>query len=257
MHKSLRRQSSTRSCDPSWRIPSNDRSNLNSLTTELMEENHDLNTTVSDLSTHISDLTTDFQNLTATNSYEIAKLKQENEQLKKTITETQLMSQSVPQSKVIRFSPTKKHSQLQVSGDRMKVFVGSGGNVIGNILGEDPLPPGNEYTWKLRYQGTTCSLIVGVIDESQFSVEGRCYDYAHCFENDCDRITGCLSGNKTKWNPGELLEINVNLVNYSLTIKSMSNSLINLTGPLPRLSSGNYYPYATLWRDDHVLEIVE
>ncbi|KAL0251459.1 hypothetical protein GEMRC1_000672 [Eukaryota sp. GEM-RC1] len=236
-------------------------SELNTLTTDLTTEIHDWKTenshlklNNSDLSMQISGLTTDIQILTATNSNEIAKLKQEIEQLKKTTTETQVGHQSVPQSKVIRFSPTKKHSQLQVSGDRKRVVVGDG--VDRNILGEDPLRPGNEYTWKLRYQGHTNSLIVGVIDESEFSVEGHFYGNGHCFRNG-NNVWGCLSGNKTKWNPGELLEISVNLVNYTLTIKSVSNSSINLTGTLPRLSSGYYYPFALLYHSDHVLEIVE
>ncbi|KAL0251001.1 hypothetical protein GEMRC1_000215 [Eukaryota sp. GEM-RC1] len=238
-------------------------SELNTLTTDLTTENHDLKTEISHLKTTISELetnnaglTTDIQNLTATNSNEIAKLQQEIEQLKKSTKETQVVSQSVPQSKVIRFSPTKKHSQLQVSGDRKRVVVGSGGGGVRNILGEDPLLPGDEYTWKLRYQGGTGGLVVGVIDESKFSVDGYCWGNAHCFHNG-NNVFGCLSGNKTKWNPGELLEINVNLINHTLTIKSVSNSSINLTGTLPRLSSGNYYPYALLWYSDHVIEIVE
>ncbi|KAL0251791.1 hypothetical protein GEMRC1_001003 [Eukaryota sp. GEM-RC1] len=231
-------------------------SDLNTLTTDLTTENHDLKTTISELETNNAGLTTDIQNLTTTKSKTIAKLKQEIEQLKKTTTETQVMSQSVPQSKVIRFSPTKKHSQLQVSGDRKRVVVGSGGIVDRNILGEDPLLPGNEYTWKMRYQGHTSGLFVGVIDESKFSVEGNCYQNAHCFYNG-NRVRGCLSGDKTQWNPGELLEINVNLINHTLTIKSVSNSSINLTGTLPRLSSGNYFPYAYLPHRDHGLEIVE
>ncbi|KAL0251893.1 hypothetical protein GEMRC1_001105 [Eukaryota sp. GEM-RC1] len=224
---------------------------------QLTQLSCDSKTEISNLKTTISNLTTDIQNLTATNSNEIAKLKQEIEQLKKTATETQLVSQSVPQSKVIRFSPTKKHSQLQVSGDRKRVVFGSGGNEVRNILGEDPLLPGNVYTWKLRYQGGTDCLIVGVIDESKFSVEGDCRWNAHCFHNHGSAVRGCLSGNQTQWNPGELLEITVNLINHSLTIKSVSNSSINLTGTLPQLSSGNYYPFARLCYSNHVLEIVE
>ncbi|KAL0242896.1 hypothetical protein GEMRC1_005459 [Eukaryota sp. GEM-RC1] len=232
-------------------------SDLNTLTTDLTTENHLLKTTISVLETNNAGLTTDIQNLTATKSNEIAKLKQENEQLKKTITETQVVSQSVPQSKVIRFSPIKKHSELQVSRDRKRVVVGSGSYGHRNILAEDPLLPGNVYTWKLRHQGTTNSLIVGVIDESKFSVEGACFGSAHCFCNNGYNVWGCLSGNKTQWNPCELLEINVNLINHTLTIKSVSNSSINLTGTLPRLSSGNYYPYAFMYHSDHVLEIIE
>ncbi|KAL0251280.1 hypothetical protein GEMRC1_000493 [Eukaryota sp. GEM-RC1] len=114
---------------------------------------------------------------------DIAKLQSEIERLKKVTTENQLASQS----KMIKFSNTLKHSQLQVSGDRKRVVFGSGGSFFGedrSILGEDPLLPGNVYTWKLRYQGSTDALFVGVLDESKFSVEGGCYQYAHCFRND-------------------------------------------------------------------------
>ncbi|KAL0252213.1 hypothetical protein GEMRC1_001425 [Eukaryota sp. GEM-RC1] len=217
--------------------------NVSELTTKITDvesTNSELNILNSELTTKNSELTTDLQKI---------------EQLKKTATETQVMSQSVPQSKVIRFSQTRKHSQLHVSEDRKRVVVGSGGFGDRNILGEDPLLPGNVYTWKLRYQGRD-GLFIGVIDQSKFTVGGRSDKSAHCRSNG-GTIYGCLSGNKTKWNPGELLEINVNLINYTLTIKSLSNSSINLTGTLPRLSSGYYYPFASLWYSDHVLEIVE
>ncbi|KAL0250877.1 hypothetical protein GEMRC1_000798 [Eukaryota sp. GEM-RC1] len=228
----------------------NNNSELNSLTT-------DLTTEVQVLKTENSGLSMQIQNLSATNSNslnEITKLQHEIQQLKQTATETQLVSQSVLQSKVIRFSQTRKHSDLQLSGDRKRVVFGSAGFWGRTILGEDPLLPSNVYTWKLRYQGSTDALYVGVIDESKFGVG---VNDAHCFENSGDRIKGCLSGKKAKWNRGELLEINVNLVNFTLTIKSVSNSSINLTGTLPRLSSGNYYPFALLCHRDHVLEIVE
>ncbi|KAL0251102.1 hypothetical protein GEMRC1_000316 [Eukaryota sp. GEM-RC1] len=231
-------------------------SNLENNNSDLTTEISHLKTTISDLGTNNAGLTTDIQNLTTTKSNKITKLQQEIEQLKKITTETQVVCQSVPQSKVIRFSPTKKHSQLQVSGDRKRVDVGSGDYVVRNILGEDPLLPGNLYTWKLRYQRVTSGLVVGVIDESKFSVDGSCWNSAHCFHNG-NSVWGCLSGNKTKWNPGELLEISVNLINHTLTIKSVSNSSINLSGTLPRLSSGNYYPYVLLYHGNHELEIVE
>ncbi|KAL0251269.1 hypothetical protein GEMRC1_000482 [Eukaryota sp. GEM-RC1] len=109
---------------------------------------------------------------------EIAKLKSRIEQFEKTVTEAQLASQS----KGIKFSQTKKHSQLQVSGDRKRVVFGSGdGDRDRDILGEDPLLPGNVYTWKLRYQGTATALVVGVIDESQFTVDGESVEHAHGF----------------------------------------------------------------------------
>ncbi|KAL0251088.1 hypothetical protein GEMRC1_000302 [Eukaryota sp. GEM-RC1] len=101
-----------------------------------------------------------------------------------------------------------------------------------------------------------CSF-VGVIDESEFSVDGECYENGHGTFNGGALVHGCLSGSTTQWNPGELLEISVDLINYTLTIKSVSNSSINLTGTLPRLSSGNYYPFALLYDSDHELEIVE
>ncbi|KAL0249267.1 hypothetical protein GEMRC1_004500 [Eukaryota sp. GEM-RC1] len=162
----------------------------------------------------------------------------------------------VSQSKTMRFSQTRKHSQLQVSEDKKRVGFGSGSRVIRNIMGEDPLLPENVYTWKLWYQGNTNHLLVGVIDESKFSVEGRCHDDAHCYSSH-NQAFGCLSGSKTKWNPGELLEITVDLINYKLTIECVGSSSIYLSGTLPRLSSGNYYPFARLYFSDHVLDVVE
>ncbi|KAL0251163.1 hypothetical protein GEMRC1_000376 [Eukaryota sp. GEM-RC1] len=142
----------------------------------------------------------------------------------------------------MNFSQIRKNSQLRVSEDGKRVVVASDSCRVRNILGEDPLHPGNEYTWKLRYQGTTHSLFVGVIDESKFRVGGSCWTNVHCFGNG-KYAFGCLSENKTKRIPSELLEIKADLINYTLTIKSMGNSSINLTGTLPRLSGGNYYLY--------------
>ncbi|KAL0250874.1 hypothetical protein GEMRC1_000088 [Eukaryota sp. GEM-RC1] len=230
-------------------------SGLSKETLDSKTEISNLKLTNSNLSMKISGLTTENQTLTSTNSNslnEITQLKREIEQLKTTSAATQL----VPQSTMIRFSQTRKHSQLQVSGDRKRVVMKSCGNGDRNILGEDPLLPGNVYTWKLRYHGYFYNLFVGVIDETKFNV-GDCEMHAHCCSNSGGTIRGCLSGTKTQWNPGELLEINANLINYILTIKSVGNSSINLAGNLPRLSSGNYYPFARLYNSNHVLEIVE
>ncbi|KAL0251753.1 hypothetical protein GEMRC1_000965 [Eukaryota sp. GEM-RC1] len=165
-------------------------------------------------------------------------------------------SKPVPQSKMIKFCHTRKHSDLQLSKVRKSVVVEGAGGVNRNILGEHPLLPGNLYTWKLRYQGNTQGLWVGVIDESKFSVDGRCFGNGRCFYND-NAVCGGLSGNKCEWQPGDLLQINVDLIDYTITIKSLSNSSIDLTGTLPRLSSGHYYPYAFLWYSDLELEIVQ
>ncbi|KAL0251874.1 hypothetical protein GEMRC1_001086 [Eukaryota sp. GEM-RC1] len=83
---------------------------------------------------------------------------------------------------------------------------------------------------------------------------------AHYLDNFGATFAGCLCQRpvfKGQWNPGELLEINVNLSSYTLTIKSVSNSSFYRTGTLPRLSSGNYYPFASLGHSHHHLEIVE
>ncbi|KAL0228624.1 hypothetical protein GEMRC1_013244 [Eukaryota sp. GEM-RC1] len=180
----------------------------------------------------------------------------ESHGLNSAVVQSQLVSQSVYQSKMIKFSQSKMSSLLQLSEDQKRVIVGSGSNQWRNILGEDPLLLGNAYTWKLRYQGTTDSLYVGVIDESKFSVGSWCYSQGHCLSIG-GSVYGCLSGNAVQWNPGEVLEINVNLIIHTLTIKSVGDSSINLTGTLPRLSSGNYCLFASLYYSDHVLEIVE
>ncbi|KAL0251143.1 hypothetical protein GEMRC1_000357 [Eukaryota sp. GEM-RC1] len=171
---------------------------------------------------------------------EITKLHQEIEQLKKTASETHLAP------KRIKLSQTRKHSELHVSEDRTRVVVGTSGDKWRSILGEDPLLPGGYY-----------KSFVGVIEESEFSVDDECYVNAHGIFNGNGNFYGCLTGTSTQWNPGELLEINVNLIDYTLTIKSVSNSSINLTGTLPRLGSGNYYPFASLYWTYHELEIFE
>ncbi|KAL0251904.1 hypothetical protein GEMRC1_001116 [Eukaryota sp. GEM-RC1] len=184
---------------------------------------------------------------------DIEKLMNEIEELKKLAAD----NQSVHQSKMIRFSQTRKHSQLQVSEDRKRVVIGSGGFGTRCILGENPLLPGNVYTWKLRYQGDSSMLFVGVIDERKFRVDVSCVENAHGIYNGNGQVFGCLIGTTAQWNPGELLEISADLINHTLTIKFVSNSSITFIETLPRLSSGNYYPYFYLYRSDHELEIVE
>ncbi|KAL0229423.1 hypothetical protein GEMRC1_014040 [Eukaryota sp. GEM-RC1] len=178
-------------------------------------------------------------------------------QNKSVVPQTPSENQTDHQSKVIKISKSRKHSEFKISADSTKVVVSGSGNKNRHLLGKDPLTPGNVYTWKLKYQGNSRNLDVGVIDESKFSVDGRCYTCAHCFRNNVGYLYGCLSGRQEQWNPGELLEINVNLINYSLTIKSVGNSSIYLTGRLPKLSDGNYYPYACLYNKNHQLEIIQ
>ncbi|KAL0251037.1 hypothetical protein GEMRC1_000251 [Eukaryota sp. GEM-RC1] len=227
------------------------------LSQDAEKENSELKKRHSKSSMRVFALTTQIRNLTAASSNEITKLRRELKPLKMTAVQTQLVSRPCSQSKVIKFSRTRKHPQLQVIGNRKRVVYGSDVDCVDrNILGEDPLRPGNFYSWKLRYEGSHQSLVVGVIDESKFRVDGECFHNAHCYVNsNCSY--GCRSGNKTIWNPYELLQITANLINYTLTIKYVSNPSITLTGTLPRLSSGNFYLFASLFCCDHVLEIVE
>ncbi|KAL0248346.1 hypothetical protein GEMRC1_003582 [Eukaryota sp. GEM-RC1] len=181
---------------------------------------------------------------------QLSQVKSDGEHFKQTITHSQLGSQS----NLIRFSQTRKHSELQVSEDRTRVLYTW--YKWRNILGENPLLPGNVYTWKLKYQGSSNCLWVGVIDESNFRDSGRVFTEAYCFANG-GGVTGSLSGERAQWKSGEVLEINVNLIHYTITIRSVGNSSIDFTGTLPRVNSGNYYPFATLYCSDQVLEIVE
>ncbi|KAL0250910.1 hypothetical protein GEMRC1_000124 [Eukaryota sp. GEM-RC1] len=233
----------------------NNNSDLNSITTDLTTEVQVLKTEISGLSKEVHDSKAENSHLKTTNSDLSLQISSLNTTNSNSLNEIIKLQQEIEQLKGQLHKLNRNHSQLQVSGDKKRVVVGSGDHVFGNILGEVPLLPGNVYTWKLRYQGDSGMLFIGVIDESKFRVDSGSSSKAHCFENDA--VCGCLSGNTSPWNPGELLEINVNLVNHTLTIKSVSNSSINLTGTLPKLISGNYYPYAWLFHRNHVLEIVE
>ncbi|KAL0251278.1 hypothetical protein GEMRC1_000491 [Eukaryota sp. GEM-RC1] len=186
---------------------------------------------------------------------ELHKQKRVIDELKTNLTEIQ----TIYQSKTNRFSQTRKHWDLEVSqhNQRVAVATGSGGCIVKNILGEDPLIPGMIYNWKLRYQGYISGLVVGVIDESRFDTGGHCSANAHCFYNN-GSVCGCLSGDHQQWKPNELLQVNVNLIDYTITIKTMGISTIRLSGYLPRLRSGHYYySYARLCFPNHVLEMVE
>ncbi|KAL0251146.1 hypothetical protein GEMRC1_000360 [Eukaryota sp. GEM-RC1] len=96
----------------------------------------------------------------------------QTEQLNKRAAESQMMSQSVSQSKMIKVSQTKKLYQFQVCGNRNRVVGTCGNSVCRSSLGQNPLLLSNVYTWKLRYQGNPDGLFVGVIDNSMFDVDG-------------------------------------------------------------------------------------
>ncbi|KAL0252124.1 hypothetical protein GEMRC1_001336 [Eukaryota sp. GEM-RC1] len=194
-------------------------SSVNNQLTSIKQKNSEIDAENSRLKDQLSQLSRD--------------LEQENSSLSTQGTNTEVSS-SVPQSNLINFFRTRKFLLFQTIGRKTTAFVEPNSGYK-NILGEDPLLPGKLYTWKLRYQGYTRCLFVGVIDESEFKVEGYwSWEWAHCFEN-CDRMRGCLSGIKNNWVPGELLEINANLITYTLTIKTVDSPYINLTGTLPRL----------------------
>ncbi|KAL0248902.1 hypothetical protein GEMRC1_004136 [Eukaryota sp. GEM-RC1] len=158
---------------------------------------------------------------------------------------------------MIRFSQVRKNAQLQVSKAGKRVAVDASGSWYRNILGEEPLLPGNVYTWKLRFEGDDKHIVVGVIDESKFGSDVCCYAKAHTFHSCGGHVFGGLSGNKAQWNRDEELEITANLIDETLTIQSLSSSSIDLSGPLPKLNNGNYYPYFFMRNSDQVLEIVE
>ncbi|KAL0246268.1 hypothetical protein GEMRC1_007480 [Eukaryota sp. GEM-RC1] len=255
---------------------------LKSEMSHLSKENRDskaeisrLKTTNSDLSMKISRFNTDIQEFKVANSKlvtentqlvtensklvtENTKFQQEIEELKFQAIVIQPFPQSTMENNAIRFSQTLKHSQLRVSQGGRRVVVVGDGFTERNILGQNPLLPSDVYTWKLWYEGDTHYLIVGVIDESEFRVDDVCYENAHGRSSSGNTICGCLSGNGTQWDSREILEINANLINYTLTIRTVDNSSIYHSGTLPRLSSGNYYyPFARLAQSDHELEILE
>ncbi|KAL0226209.1 hypothetical protein P9112_013533 [Eukaryota sp. TZLM1-RC] len=155
----------------------------------------------------------------------------------------------------ILFSPKRKHSELIVSNDQRKVSVSAEGRFYRNILSENPLVTGYVYTWKVRYFGTPNSLSVGIIDEKDFALRGFSHE-AHGFSNGKrSLVTGCLSGAKAKWNPGDLLQITADMISFTLTIESLNSSSIYLSGTLPQAKS-DYYFCARLCHHDQQLEFV-
>ncbi|KAL0246507.1 hypothetical protein GEMRC1_007719 [Eukaryota sp. GEM-RC1] len=126
-----------------------------------------------------------------------------------------------------------------------------------NILGQDPLLPGNVYSWRILYSGYPLNIFVGVINESNFKSDEWCEDLAHGCFNGFGDPSGCLSGKSSQWDEHEILEISVDMTKNVMTIRSVGNDGISLTGVLPMLSQGYYYPFFVLYRNDHVIELVD
>ncbi|KAL0235049.1 hypothetical protein GEMRC1_001631 [Eukaryota sp. GEM-RC1] len=161
----------------------------------------------------------------------------------------------VPKNGTVEFSVTQRHPELTVNVTKNNVKVSGKSETYRNILGSKPLLPDSVYQWKVRYRGNPRGFRVGVIDEKKFTVDGKCFDLAHCVSSS-NMSYGCLSDLSAEWKPGQVLEVTADMVLHILTVKSVADSTINVTGTLPTLGSGSYYPYFYLWRPEQELFLV-
>ncbi|KAL0251125.1 hypothetical protein GEMRC1_000339 [Eukaryota sp. GEM-RC1] len=174
---------------------------------EIATENTRLKKTISELMAEIESLKIENSRLKASNTSVVP------DNTSRTTTQisssTEGLSQTdiapsvsvIYQSNLIKFSLRDKHWNLQVSDDQKTVVYRKDNMFSRNILGADPLLPGNAYTWKFRYRGKGC-LWVGVIDKSKFFIDVNSYEAAHCVAQSPSSIKGCLSGTKGKWSAG-------------------------------------------------------
>ncbi|KAL0244178.1 hypothetical protein GEMRC1_008263 [Eukaryota sp. GEM-RC1] len=163
-------------------------------------------------------------------------------------------SQKTPSE--ILFSRTEKSTALYVSNSSKTVLNRDDeDNNVRNILGTQPLFPGNIYSWKLGFRGPSRGLWVGVIDEGSFETDAKVHARAHCFHNHGCNAFGCLSGRKSSWNETRLLEITVDMIRYSMTMETMNSQSIRLSGRLPIIRGRHYYPFVSMHSCEHEVMI--
>ncbi|KAL0209814.1 hypothetical protein P9112_009898 [Eukaryota sp. TZLM1-RC] len=135
----------------------------------------------------------------------------------------------------------------------------SGGGLVQPIRGDEPLKHGSVHKWRVSYQGGNQGgnqgLVIGVIAGKKFySSRISSFDVYGCFNGGIPLNT---SGTCTKWEEGDVIEITVDLVNYTINLKEVGSGYIDFNGELPRLDGDSYYPYCSLLYPDQKLYIVE
>ncbi|KAL0233325.1 hypothetical protein GEMRC1_012070 [Eukaryota sp. GEM-RC1] len=127
----------------------------------------------------------------------------------------------------ILFSNVLIHPDLQVSDNQKKAFFcNSSGSK--HLLGAEPLSPGYVYKWRMASSTHLSGIAMGVIERSLFDADDRnCSRDAHCYGAEGHK-NGCLKGNCSKWKRGTVIGITVDLIEYTLVIRSVNNRTISL-----------------------------
>ncbi|KAL0209988.1 hypothetical protein P9112_010072 [Eukaryota sp. TZLM1-RC] len=152
------------------------------------------------------------------------------------------------------FSKEYKNYKVFVSDDGLIAKSGDG-PLEQPIRGDKPLKHGSVYKWRFRYQGCDRNLVIGVIAGKKFNISGISRsDVYGCFNGGTLINT---SGTTSQWKQGDVIEITVDLVNYTINLKEVGSGYIDLNGELPRLDGDFYYPCCSLYDRNHQLYIVE
>ncbi|KAL0209799.1 hypothetical protein P9112_009883 [Eukaryota sp. TZLM1-RC] len=162
------------------------------------------------------------------------------------------------------FSKEFKHDKVFVSDNGLVAESGGGGGYQ-QIRGDKPLKHGSVHKWRVRYQGDDGGFAIGVIAGKKFdSSRFNHSDVYGCHNGSGEPFN--TSGTTSQWKQGDVIEITVDLVNYTINLKEVGSGYIDLNGELPRLDGDFYYPYFAfgysstqnvIVRHDHRLYIVE
>ncbi|KAL0209795.1 hypothetical protein P9112_009879 [Eukaryota sp. TZLM1-RC] len=123
------------------------------------------------------------------------------------------------------------------------------------IRGDKPLKHGSVHKWRVRYKGRDSNLVIGVIAGKKF--DSSRFNRSDVYGCHCNGQPLNTSGTRTQWKQGDVIEITVDLVNYTINLKELGSGYIDINGELPRLDDDSYYPVFNMYWANHRLFIVE
>ncbi|KAL0244837.1 hypothetical protein GEMRC1_008919 [Eukaryota sp. GEM-RC1] len=163
------------------------------------------------------------------------------------------------ESSVLSFSSSLKHQNLNISNGGKTVTRNGSNQTWQHVLSETPLLTGNVYKVRARNVNPSSSsdgIMIGIIPRKDFDCSGvYSKPNAHCFYSHRNNFypSGTPNG---KWNPNEIIEITINLVNNSITVTKESDPGFNCTREIRSLDNDNYHLVGCLVYQNSVLELL-
>ncbi|KAL0245311.1 hypothetical protein GEMRC1_009390 [Eukaryota sp. GEM-RC1] len=162
------------------------------------------------------------------------------------------------ESSVLTLSSDIKNQYLNISNGGKTVTHSGPNSRWSNVISETPLLTGNVYKVRAMYVSHFFDgIMIGIVPRKEFDCGGDAYSKpnAHCFYSAVNDFFHAGSPNGI-WNPNEIIEITINLVNNSITVTKESDPGFNCTIEISSLYNDNYHLVGVLFEQNSVLELL-